>query len=54
MSCTFGRFVLTEKSVQLIVKRKGINLTEYGLVDAAMVKRQRLNKDTDGPVSLQM
>ena len=40
--------------MQLIVKRKGTDLTEYGLVDAARVKRQRLDKHTDGPVSLQM
>lgn len=43
-----------EVSLQLIVKRKGLNLTEYGLVDAARVKRQRLAKHEDGPVSLQM
>ena len=41
-------------SVQLIVKRKGLDLTEYGLVDASLVKRQRLEGDSKAPVSLQM
>ena len=39
--------------VQFIVKRKGLDLTEYGLVDAQAVKRQRLEPDVKTPVTLQ-
>ena len=40
--------------VQLIIKRKDLNLTEFGLVDAQAVKRQRLEPNTKVPVSLDM
>ncbi|KAL3145829.1 hypothetical protein ABBQ38_015202 [Trebouxia sp. C0009 RCD-2024] len=40
-----------------MVKRKGLDFTEYGLVDARAAKRQRLNGDGNDPkvaVSLEM
>ncbi len=32
-----------------MVKRKGLDFTEYGLVDARAAKRQRLSGDYDDP-----
>ena len=43
--------------MQLLVKRKGCSISEYGLVDMGKVKRQRLqgcDDAGDSPVSLQM
>lgn len=41
--------------LQLIVKRRGLDLTNFGLVDARAVKRQRLGEEATGlPISLQM
>ena len=40
-------------TMQFIVKRKGLDLTEYGLVDAQAVKRQRLEPDVKTPVTLE-
>ena len=35
--------------LQYMVKRKGLDFTEYGLVDARAAKRQRLNGNDDDP-----
>lgn len=35
--------------MQYMVKRKGLDFTEYGLVDARAAKRQRLNTDSNDP-----
>ena len=35
--------------LQYMVKRKGLDFTEYGLVDARAAKRQRLNGDNNDP-----
>ena len=43
---------MTTMYMQFIVKRKGLDLTEYGLVDAQAVKRQRLEPDVRTPVTL--
>lgn len=44
--------------MQFIVKRKGLDCTEYGLVDGHIAKRQRLATDADtevnSPVTLEM
>ena len=32
-----------------MVKRKGLDFTEYGLVDARAAKRQRLSGDSNDP-----
>lgn len=35
--------------LQYMVKRKGLDFTEYGLVDARAAKRQRLTGDNNDP-----
>lgn len=35
--------------LQYMVKRMGLDFTEYGLVDARAAKRQRLNGDSNDP-----
>ena len=35
--------------LQYMVKRKGLDFTEYGLVNARTAKRQRLSEDNNDP-----
>ena len=35
--------------LQYMVKRKGLDFTEYGLVDARAAKRQRMSGDNNDP-----
>ena len=35
--------------LQYMVKRKGLDFTEYGLVDARAAKRQRLGEENNKP-----